>query len=115
MKAHLAKLGEDLGKDVGRLHSMQPSAHQPRAHAFAPAGNRHRYHGVFAPNHPLRPAVTAMAVGNLGNQREAADRTDSTDEKPCTHYTSRIAWAKLLARVGRSFRWRARIVAAISG
>ena len=32
-----------------------------------PRKHRHRYHGVFAPNHPLRPAVTAMAIGNLGN------------------------------------------------
>ena len=62
-----------------------------------------RYHGVFAPNHPLRPAVTAMAFGNLGTQGEAADRTDSTDEKPCSHDTSRIAWAKLLARLGEAF------------
>ena len=65
--------------------------------------HRHRYHGVFAPNHPLRPAVTAMAIGNLGKQRSAADRTDSTAEKPCSHDTSRIAWAKLLARVGEEF------------
>ena len=68
-----------------------------------PRKHRHRYHGVFAPNHPLRPAVTAMAIGNLGNQGDAADRTDSTDEKPCSHDTSRIAWAKLLARVGEAF------------
>ena len=65
--------------------------------------HRYRYHGVFAPNHPLRPAVTAMAIGNVGNQRSAADRTDSTDEKPCFHDTSRIAWAQLLARVGEAF------------
>ena len=58
-----------------------------------PRKHRHRYHGVFAPNHPLRPAVTAMAIGNVGNQRAASDRTDSTDEKPCFHDTSRIAWA----------------------
>ena len=38
MKARLANLSEDLGEDVGRLHSMQPSAYQRRAHAFAPAG-----------------------------------------------------------------------------
>ena len=44
-----------------------------------------------------------MAIGNLGNQGEAADRTDSTNEKPCSHDTSRIAWAKLLARVGEAF------------
>ena len=30
-----------------------------------PRKHRHRYHGVFAPNHPLRPAVTALAVGNV--------------------------------------------------
>ena len=44
-----------------------------------------------------------MAIGNLGNQGDAADRTDSTDEKECSHDTSRIAWAKLLARVGEEF------------
>ena len=68
-----------------------------------PRKHRHRYHGLFAPNHPLRPAVIAMAIGNLGNQREAADRTDSTDEKACSRDTSRIAWAQLLARVGEVF------------
>ena len=68
-----------------------------------PRKHRHRYHGVFAPNHPLRPAVTAMAIGNLCNPGEAADGTDRTDEKPCSHDTSRIAWAKLLARVGEEF------------
>ncbi len=65
-----------------------------------PRKHRHRYHGVFAPNHPLRPAVTAMAIGNQG---ELTDRADSTDEKACSHDTSRIAWAKLLARVGEAF------------
>ena len=33
-----------------------------------PRKHRHRYHGVFAPNHRLRPAVTALAVGNVGKQ-----------------------------------------------
>jgi len=33
-----------------------------------PRRHRHRYHGVFAPNHPLRQAVTAVAVGNIGKQ-----------------------------------------------
>jgi hypothetical protein len=45
-----------------RLADLLP---QPRRH-------RHRYHGVFAPNHPLRPAVTALAVGNVGKQRDTA-------------------------------------------
>ena len=37
-----------------------------------PRKHRHRYHGVFAPNHKLRRAVTALAIGNVGKQREAA-------------------------------------------
>ena len=44
-----------------------------------------------------------MAIGNVVEQRQAADRTDHTDEKRCDHDTSRIAWAKLLARVGEEF------------
>jgi hypothetical protein len=43
---------------LDRLADLIP---QPRKH-------RRRYHGVFAPNHPLRPAVTALAVGNVGKQ-----------------------------------------------
>jgi hypothetical protein len=38
-----------------------------------PRKHRHRYHGVFAPNHPLRQAVTALAVGNVGKQRPAVN------------------------------------------
>jgi hypothetical protein len=43
--------------------------------------HRHRYHGVFAPNHLLRPAVTAVAIGNLGKQRDekATFRVESRD------------------------------------
>ena len=37
-----------------------------------PRKHRHRYHGVFAPNHKLRRAVTALASGNIGKQRDAA-------------------------------------------
>ena len=84
-----------------------------------PRRHRHRYHGVFAPNHPLRQAVTALAVGNIGKQRDAkavehdgvsdaagsgcCGSTAPVDGKSCHHDTSRIAWAKLLARVGEEF------------
>ena len=82
-----------------------------------PRKHRHRYHGVFAPNHKLRPAVTALAVGNVGKRQEAAAGGTARDEhgtggcydsghehqKPRSHDTSRIAWAKLLARVGEEF------------
>ena len=78
-----------------------------------PRKHRHRYHGVFAPNHRLRKAVTALAIGNIGKQREAAAGGHGNDgratggccdahQKARSHDTSRIAWAKLLARVGRA-------------
>ncbi len=37
-----------------------------------PRKHRHRYHGVFAPNHKLRRAVTALAIGNVGKRQEGA-------------------------------------------
>ncbi len=37
-----------------------------------PRKHRHRYHGVFAPNHRLRKAVTLLAIGNIGKRRDAA-------------------------------------------
>jgi hypothetical protein len=89
---------------LDRLADLIP---QPRRH-------RHRYHGVFAPNHPLRPAVTALAVGNVGKRRaaatgghadgrHAAEGCCNANQKPRSHDTSRIAWAKLMARVGEEF------------
>ncbi len=71
-----------------------------------PRKHRHRYHGVFAPNHKLRRAVTALAVGNVGKRREAVTSGHATEaccdprQKPRSPDTSRIAWAKLMARVG---------------
>jgi len=79
-----------------------------------PRKHRHRYHGVFAPNHRLRKAVTSLAIGNIDKRGEDAagghgvggqSPSDSCDSqgKPCSHDTSRIAWAKLMARVGEEF------------
>jgi hypothetical protein len=89
---------------LDRLADVVPS---PRKH-------RHRYHGVFAPNHKFRSAVTALAIGNVGKRRDAATGGHASDghgtggccdahQKPRSHDTSRIAWAKLLARVGEEF------------
>jgi len=89
---------------LDRLADLVP---QPRKH-------RHQYHEVFAPNHRLRRAVTALAIGNVGKQREAATGGQAepghaagdccgTHTKPRSHDTSRIAWAKLMARVGEEF------------
>ena len=79
-----------------------------------PRKHRHRYHGVFAPNHRHRRAVTALAIGNIGKRREAANGGHGNEgrdtggccdahQKPRSHDTSRIAWAKLMARVGEEF------------
>jgi hypothetical protein len=83
------------------------------SNTWPPRKHRHRYHGVFAPNHKLRPAVTALAIGNIGKRGEAvtgghagsthAKGCCDTQAKPRSHDTSRIAWAKLMARVGEEF------------
>ena len=43
-----------------------------------PRKHRHRYHGVFAPNHKLRRAVTALAIGNVGKRREVRQTIELT-------------------------------------
>jgi hypothetical protein len=64
---------------------------------------------VSAPNHKLRRAVTALAIGNIGKRCDAATSGQPTEgccdtqAKPRSHDTSRIAWAKLLARVEEEF------------
>ena len=95
-----------------------------------PRKHRHRYHGVFAPNHKLRSAVTALAIGNVGKRRDAAtgghafgghaadgDATghgcDSCD-KPPSHDTSRRQRPNSWPGWARSFRWSARGVVATS-
>jgi hypothetical protein len=67
-----------------------------------PRKHRHRYHGVFAPNHELRRAVTALAIGNIGKRRDAGasghgggghatEGCCDVNQKPRSHDTSRIA------------------------
>ena len=68
---------------------------------------------MFAPNHKLRRAVTALAIGNVGKRSDAGHAGDGHATGCCdanhatlkhrSHDTSRIAWAKLLARVGEEF------------
>ena len=81
-----------------------------------PRKHRHRYHGVFAPNHKLRAAVTALAIGNASARPPDACWASShppsgrgpgrgcrEQPAPLSPDTSRIAWAKLLARIGERF------------
>jgi len=94
-------------KFLDRLADLVPP---PRKH-------RHRYHGVFAPNHKLRKAVTALAIGNVGKRGDAGTGAHASDghatggscdanhatQKPRSHDTSRIAWAKLMAKIAEDF------------
>ena len=100
------------GKTAGCRWTQASGVPPPRKH-------RHRYHEVFAPNHKLRSAVTALAIANVGKWRDAAtsghavgghaaggDTTgDCCDlrDKLRSHDASRIAWAILMARVGKEF------------
>jgi len=76
-----------------------------------PRKHRHRYHRVFAPNHPLRPLVTALAIGNAGKAPAATAGPPGQAGQPAripadenrSHDTSRIARAKLLARIAEAF------------
>ena len=79
-----------------------------------PRKHRHRYHGVVSLNHWFWKAVTALAIGNVGKRGEAATGGHGGDgpategcrdaqAKPRSHDTSRIAWAKLIARVEEGF------------
>ncbi len=74
---------------LGRLAALLPP---PRVH-------RHRYHGVLAPNSPLRPLVTASAGAKSGAPlpRSAARSPAQEPIPPRRRVSSR--WAALLARI----------------
>jgi hypothetical protein len=103
----------DLGAEAAAGHARRPARGSRPAAAEAPASLPR---GVCT-NHKLRRAVTALAIGNIGKQREAVtgghgneghgtegccDENHAT-LKPRSHDTSRIARAKLMARVGEEF------------
>ena len=69
-----------------------------------PRVHRHRYYGVLAPNSPLRPAVTAMAL--LAATLAPAALTGHPAPPPTNRPTAapRYAWALLLARISMRSR-----------
>jgi len=82
---------------IDRLAALVPP---PRVH-------RHRYYGVLAPNSPLRPAVTAMALpaATLAPAAPPGNPAPHADE-PAHRRAARYAWALLLARIYEVFPLR---------
>jgi hypothetical protein len=69
-----------------------------------PRKHRHRYHGVLAPNSPLRPAVTAYAGRPLDVALPSVlpqEDTPVSEEMAETrrHRPARYLWAALIARI----------------
>jgi len=93
-----------------------------------PRKHRHRYHGAFAPNHPLRPAVTTLAIGNAA-QPDAepgllpcSERPRRTRQWPLRHrrptlprHLSDCLGETAVPESPRSFRSSAHAAAATSG
>ena len=79
-----------------RFIQLDPIEFIDKIAALIPPARRHRhhYHGAFAPNSPLRPCVTKVAIENSLKHvsipiHETAQKTSKTS----------FTWAKLIARI----------------
>ena len=78
---------------IQRLAALIPP---PRAH-------RHRYHGVLAPNAPLRAAVTALAPAASDYTTVAVEKkSEEAAAEGLWRSPARYLWAILLARIYES-------------
>ena len=70
-----------------------------------PRLHRHRYHGVLAPNSPLRSVAIAYGRDNEGSGEVATRETCSTltGEERTSRSAARYLWAMLLARLFESW------------
>jgi hypothetical protein len=66
-----------------------------------PRVHRHRYHGVLAPNSPVRTAVTALAHDSDAEVAvdEAPQAPTPVDPAPPSRSPARYLWAALIARI----------------
>jgi len=62
-----------------------------------PRRHRHRYHGVFAPNAPLRAQVTALLDDSPADAPPTTDDPDPAE--PSTRPPHAYLWAMLIARI----------------
>ena len=69
-----------------------------------PRVHRHRYHGVLAPNSPLRDQVTALIPKTATNKPALASGSGETDAPdPVSRSPARYLWATLIARLFEIF------------
>ena len=79
---------------IDRIAALVPP---PRVH-------RHRYHGVLAPNSPLREQVTALIPKTATNKPALASGSGETDAPdPVSRSPARYLWATLIARLFEIF------------
>ena len=79
---------------IDRIAALVPP---PRVH-------RHRYHGVLAPNSPLRDQVTALIPKTATNKPALAPGSGETDAPdPVSRSPARYLWATLIARLFERF------------
>ncbi len=64
-----------------------------------PKKNLTRYHGVFAPAHPLRGAIVPDAIRTQPAVCDASTRQPHTPQSKTSKPSSRFSWAQLLRRV----------------
>ena len=78
---------------IDRLAALIPP---PRMH-------RHRYHGLLAPNAPLRAAVTALALAPVATP-ERPVAAEPVDSDGLSRLPARYLWAMLIVRSYEAFR-----------
>jgi hypothetical protein len=98
-----------LPAQASARRAERAGAHPARADRQArrphptPRQHRHRYHGVLAPNSPLRAAVTALAPephSATARQDPAPTPTPAPpDSAPLSRSPARYLWAALIARI----------------
>ena len=81
---------------IDRIAALVPP---PRMH-------RHRYHGVLAPNSPLRDQVTALVrevAADATRDAQASDADQSDADEQVLRSPARYLWATLVARLFERF------------
>ena len=78
---------------IDRIAALVPP---PRVH-------RHRYHGVLAPNSPLRAQVTALAQETTEETTRTTDADETDRSDALSRSPARYLWATLIARLFEIF------------